>query len=90
MASANSASQAHSWASASKPTVVRQAPLSRAPIGRPREQLVAIDEVQERHRLPLERVDDVPVVDDVATPPTGLGRPAAAQREHRGGAEEGP
>jgi transposase len=35
-------------------------------IGRTREQLVAVDQIGQRHRLLAQRMDDVPVVDDVA------------------------
>ena len=57
-----------------------------APVGVAGEQLVAVDEVAQRHGLASERVDHVPVVDDVAV---AVGpRPAASQRRQRRGAEE--
>ena len=34
-------------------------------IGLTREQLIAVDQIGQRHRLLAQRVDDVPVVDDV-------------------------
>ena len=44
-------------------------------VGRTREQLVAVDQIVQRHRLFAQRVDDVPIIDDVAA--LALGRPAA-------------
>jgi hypothetical protein len=38
-----------------------------APIGLAREQLIAIDEIEQRHRLAAQGMDDVTVIDDVAT-----------------------
>ena len=38
-------------------------------------QLIAIDEIEQRHRLAAERMDDVPVVDDMAPLAAGLPRP---------------
>ena len=35
-------------------------------IGRAREQLIAVDEMVERHRLLAQRVDHVPIIDNVA------------------------
>ena len=91
MASASSASQARSWASASSPTMIVQARrsspvlaqrLEGALVGRTREELVAVDQVEQRHRLAAQGVDDVAVVDDV----TALAvrhRLAAPQRQRR-------
>ena len=96
MASASSASQARSCASASSSTVTLQARvlaaagaqrLEGSSIGRAREQLIAIDEIGERHRLFAQRVDDVPVVDDVAALVVRDGAPAP-ERRHRRRAEE--
>jgi hypothetical protein len=36
-------------------------------IGLTREQLIAVDQIRQRHRLLAQRVDHVPVVDDVTT-----------------------
>ena len=36
-----------------------------SPIGLAREELVAIDEVEQRHRLAAQRMDDMPIVDDL-------------------------
>ena len=44
-------------------------------IGRTREQLVAVDQIGQRHRLLAQRMDDMPVVDDVAA--LAVARPAA-------------
>ena len=73
MTCASSASQARSCASASNSTVTWHARLSptSAPtlegfaIGLTREQLVAVDQIWQRHRLLAQRVDHVPVIDDV-------------------------
>jgi len=59
-----------------------------AGIGTAREQLIAIDKVEQRHRLPAQRVDDVTVVDHVAMLAAGLGRSAAPQGQEPGRAEE--
>ena len=40
--------------------------LEGAGIGAAREQLIAVDQIEQRHRLPAQRVDDVTIVDDVA------------------------
>jgi hypothetical protein len=50
-------------------------------------ELLAIDQVQERHRLAAQGVNDVAVIDDVAALAAGM-RPAAAQRYQRRGAEK--
>ena len=61
--------------------------LEGAPIGGAGEQLVAIDEVGERHRLAPQRVDDVVVIDHMAALDVGHG-PSSAQAGHRRGSEE--
>jgi hypothetical protein len=61
--------------------------VERQRIGPAREQLVAIDQVEESHRLAAERVDDVAVIDDV-TSLVMVGRAAATQGEQPCGAEE--
>ena len=40
--------------------------MSEPEVGRPREQLVAVDQIEQRHRLFSERVYDVPIVDYMA------------------------
>ncbi len=44
-----------------------------APVGRAREELVAIDEVQECQGLSTQRVDDMAVVDHLVVPPVRMG-----------------
>jgi hypothetical protein len=44
-----------------------------------REQLIAIDQIEERHRLAAQRMDDVMVVDHMAMLAAALRRPAAPQ-----------
>ena len=56
--------------------VARRAAPRRRAGRRAREQLVAIDQIEQRHRLAAQRMDDVPVVDDVAVLAVGT-RPAA-------------
>ena len=34
-------------------------------VGDTREQLIAVDQIEQRHRLAAQRVDDVPIVDDL-------------------------
>jgi len=56
-------------------------------IGGVREQLIAVDQIVERHRLLAQRVDHVPIIDDV----TALAlrhRPSTPERHHRSCAEE--
>ena len=53
-----------------------------------REQLIAIDQIDERHRLLAQRMDDVMIVDDVAVLAAPLRRPAAPQSQELRGAEE--
>ena len=63
------------------PTMVRQAAragrlaaerLEGSGVGLPGEELVAVDEPQQRHRLALQRVDDMPVVDDMTMLAMGM------------------
>ncbi len=56
-------------------------------IGLTRKDLIAVDQVEQRHGLAAQRVDDVPVVDDVAVLATGT-RTAALQRHQGGAAQE--
>jgi hypothetical protein len=60
--------------------------LEGAGVGRPGEQHVAVDQAEQRHRLAPQRVDDVPIIDDVAVAAIRA-RPAAGQRELVGAAE---
>ena len=82
---ASSASQARSCASARRPTMVRQACFSPAPaskrvegqgIGAPGKELIAIDEIEQRHRLAAQGMDHMAIVDDMAMFAV---RPAAAR-----------
>ena len=59
-----------------------------ADIGATREQLIAIDQIDERHRLLAQRMDDVTVVDHVAVLAVALRRPAPPQSQQLRGAEE--
>jgi len=59
-----------------------------AGISAAREQLVAVDEVEERHWLLAQRVDHVMVVNDMATLVAALWRSAALQGEELGRTEE--
>ena len=61
--------------------------LEGAPVGLAREELVAVDEVEQRHRLAAQRVDDVTVVDDLVVPAVRV-RPPARERHQVGAAEE--
>ena len=54
---------------------------------RPREQGIAVDQTQQRHRFAAQRVDDVPIIDDMAVPAIRVGS-AARQRELVRPAEE--
>lgn len=51
-----------------------------------REELIAIDEVQERHRLAAERMDHMAIVDDLAVLAVGMGPPAG--QRHQGSAAD--
>ena len=53
-----------------------------------REQLIAKDQIDERHGLLAQRMDDVMVVDDMAMLAAPLRRPAAPQGQQSRGAEE--
>ena len=58
---------------------LRQAAPRRRAISVAREELLAIDQVEQRHRLAAQGVDDVAVIDDMAMLAVGVRRPAAAQ-----------
>ena len=51
-------------------------------IGLARKDLIAVDQVEQRHGLAAQRVDDVPVVDDVAV--LAIGTRTAALQRHQG------
>ena len=51
------------------------------------EELIAIDEVEQRHRLAPQGADDMPIVDDMTVLAAQVG-PAARQGHERRGAEE--
>jgi hypothetical protein len=52
------------------------------------EQLIAVDQVHERHGLLAQRMDDVMIVDNMAVLVAALGRPATLQRRELRCAEE--
>ncbi len=68
--------------------LLRQQHLEGAGIGAPWEQLIAIDQIDERHRLLAQRMDGVMVGDDVAVLATALRRPTTPQGQQLRGAEE--
>ena len=83
-----------SWARASKSTMMRQAagqPLQEcvegSSIGLAGEELIPIDEVEERHRLAAERVDHMSIVDDLVVLAVGMDSPAG-QRHQVAAADE--
>ncbi len=61
--------------------------LEGASIGAAREELLAVDEIEQGHGLATQGMDDVPVIDDVAVLAVGV-RAAAAQGHQRRRAEE--
>ena len=58
-------------------------------VGLPGEELVAVDEPQQRHRLALQRVDDMPVVDDMTMLAMGMSS-TSSQRHLRRTARDRP
>ena len=56
-------------------------------IGLAGEELIPIDEVEERHRLAAERVDHMPIVDDLVVLAVGMD-PPAGQRHQVAAADE--
>ena len=60
----------------------REQRLERQGEGPAREELVAIDEIQQRHRLAAQRMDHVPIIDDMGVLAARLG-PPAPQGENR-------
>ena len=73
--------QAHHGAAGMLLAPLGEQRLEGARVSAAREQLVAIDQVEERHRLLAQRVDDVTVVDDVSVFAAALRRPATPQGE---------
>src|SRR5207237_8312385 len=59
-----------------------------AGISAAREQLLAIDQIEQSHRLLAQRVDDVMIVDDVAMLVAALRRPTTTQGQQLRRAEE--
>ena len=59
-----------------------------AGISAAREQLIAIDQIEQRHRFLAQRMDDVMIVDDVAVLAAPLRRPTTPQGQELRGAEE--
>ena len=57
------------------------------PVGLARKQLVAIDKVEQNYRLAAQRVDDMPIVDDLVVLAQGVG-PPAQQRQEMDAADE--
>src|SRR5260370_32815055 len=91
MIAASSPSQARSWASANSPTMGAARPLlgvggqqrlEGALIGTAREELLAIDQVEQSHRLAAQGMDDMPVIDDLASLAAGM-RATATQAHPR-------
>src|SRR5215471_10521611 len=64
--------------------------LEGAGVGLPREQMVTINEIEQRHGLSAQGMDHVSIVDDVAMLVGSLRRSTAPQREERGGAKIRP
>src|SRR6516225_3446676 len=80
--------QAHGGAAGVFLALLGEQRLEGACVSAAREQLIAIDQVEERHRLPAQRVDEVAVVDDVSVFAAPLRPTAASQGEKPGRAEE--
>src|SRR5438094_491202 len=62
--------------------------LERAGISATREQLIAIDQIEQRHRLLAQRMDDVPIVDDMAVFAAALRQMTTPQGQELRGPEE--
>ena len=73
--------QAHHGAAGELVALAGEQRLEGARVGTAWEQLIAIDQVEKRHRLPAQRMDDVAVVDDVSMFAAALRRPTAPQGE---------
>ena len=65
-----------------------QHPVEGQPVGVTGKELVAVNEVQQRHRLAAQRVDDVAIIDDVTMLARGGGPPACQRRERRAADEQ--
>jgi hypothetical protein len=61
--------------------------LEGAPVGAAWEHLLAIDQIEQRHRLAAQGMDDMPVIDHMAVFAAGI-RPTTAQRHQRRRAEK--
>ena len=59
-----------------------------SPIGLARKEPVAIDEVQQRHRLATQRMDDMAIVDDLVVLAGWRGPPARQRHEMRAADED--
>ena len=93
---ASAASQQRSWGQSQQPD---HAPagvaliegieqrIEGAAVGVAREQLIAVDDVQQGHRLAAQGMDEMVIVDHVATAPVAMGA-TAAQGQQWGGADE--
>ena len=57
------------------------------PVSLARKELVAIDKVEQRHRLAAQRMDDMPIVDDLVVLARRMG-PPARQRHEMGATDE--
>src|SRR6476620_6773028 len=62
--------------------------LEGAGVGSPRKQLLAIDEIEQRHGLPAQCMDHMVIVDDVSAFVGSRWAPATSQRQDRRRAEE--
>src|SRR3546814_6567350 len=58
-----------------------QQPSEHAPVGLAREELVAIDKIQQRHRFAPKRMDDMAIIDDMAMFAAALGAAARKRKE---------
>src|SRR3546814_10098531 len=58
-----------------------QQPIEHAPVRLAREELVAIDKIQQRHRFAPKRMDDMAIIDDMAMFAAAPG--AAARKQDR-------
>src|ERR1700731_5337409 len=69
-------------------TLLGQQRLEGAGISAAREQLIAIDQIEQRHRFLAQRMDDVMIVDDVTVFTAPLRRLTPPQGQELGGAGE--
>ena len=59
-----------------------------AAVGVAREQLIAVDDVQQGHRLAAQGMDEMVIVDHVATAPVAMSATAAQGQQRRGADEQ--